>query len=229
MRRESDDPKVRSTVSPEDAHPDVPVLGPLAGGFAWDVLEDSWWWSDELYALHGLQRGDVVPTLDLQLSHKHPEDREKVERVLVCALEREGSFSCYHRIFDARGGLKHVLSVGESHTDPAGRVIEITGFMVDITQARHDDLEKHVQATMDAVLEHRSEIDMAKGAIMSGYGFSADDAFAVLKAASSNSNIKLHEVARRVVSSLSDATPTAEGHGRMEALLTWVTSPEYGD
>lgn len=33
-------------------------------------------WSEGLYRIHGYTRGEVVPTTELVLAHKHPDDRD---------------------------------------------------------------------------------------------------------------------------------------------------------
>ncbi len=76
-------------LSPSTAHArEVFVVDALAGGitepvarFAYDVVRNAWWWSPELYALHGLSP-EVPPSTDLLLSHKHVEDRPATENTL---------------------------------------------------------------------------------------------------------------------------------------------------
>ena len=45
------------------------------GTFLVDFTRSQAHWSDGMFAIHGYVRGEVVPTLDLILAHKHPEDR----------------------------------------------------------------------------------------------------------------------------------------------------------
>jgi GAF domain-containing protein len=57
-------------------------------------------------------------------------------------------------------------------------------------------------ANLKAALESRTAIDMAVGIIMAQNRCSQDDAFEILKAASSARNIKLHNVATAIVESM---------------------------
>ena len=57
-------------------------------------------------------------------------------------------------------------------------------------------------ANLRATLESRTVIDMAVGIIMAQNRCSQQDAFEILKTASSTRNSKLHDVAARVVNSL---------------------------
>jgi len=54
--------------------------------------------------------------------------------------------------------------------------------------------------------------------LISGYGFTPDDAFAVLAAHSQHSNVKVHEVARAVVEDAA-AAPASELTARVDATL----------
>lgn len=69
----------------------------------------------------------------------------------------------------------------------------------------------HLQDTRDemrAAMKSRTVIDLATGAIMARNGCSQDTAFKVLLQASSTRNIKLRDVAARVVSSISGSAAT---------------------
>ena len=58
--------------------------GPF-GPFRYTVPSDSWWWSEEVYAIHGFQPGAVVPSTELMLAHAHPSDSEALSRALRTA------------------------------------------------------------------------------------------------------------------------------------------------
>lgn len=224
-----DDPTTRAaaTGTPAEPHPDLPTIGPIAGRYCWDVATDQWWWSDEMYVIHGFAPRQVVPTTALFLSHKHPDDLPKAKNTIATALERGEHYCCYHRIYDAGNRERHVLTVGGARRDTDGRVVELYGFMIDLTQARRDDFQPAIEEAIQAAVEHRTEIDLAKGAIMLGYGVDADAAFAILRSASSENNIKLHDLASRVVHALADTAPdTTAAADRLDSILTEVAHGE---
>src|SRR5690242_8370772 len=84
------------------------------GSFVWRVPEDHWWWSEEMFELHGFTPGEIVPSTELVLAHKHPDDIDQVRATMRSALAAPRAFSCYHRIIDARRRQHTVVSVGES-------------------------------------------------------------------------------------------------------------------
>lgn len=56
------------------------------GSFRYDIEADVMEWTDEMYYIHGYQPGDVALTLSGIISHTHPTDRERVERIVNHAL-----------------------------------------------------------------------------------------------------------------------------------------------
>ncbi len=198
-----------STPSGADITTVLPAEAVLIGSFKWDLLENRWTWSDELFAMHGFEPGEVVPSQQLVLAHKHPEDRDRAARVMDTALRDGGRFSCYHRIIDTREKVHHVLTIGTCQTSPAGGVVTMNGYMADLTNARRADLEPSIQDAIGGVLEHRAVIEQAKGILMAGYGLTPDAAFALLMSTSQATNLKVHLIAARLASRLSrsDAGP----------------------
>lgn len=113
------------------SHPDLPVLGPMTGSWSRSLTDDTWHWSDEMYAIHGYAPGEVFPTTELVLRHKHPEDLERSRRLVQTTAELGAPFSNYHRIIDAHGRVRDVLSVGRGFTDAHGELVEVNGYTVD--------------------------------------------------------------------------------------------------
>lgn len=193
-----------------EPHPDLPVIGHLAGRWSWSLVEDRWWWSDEVYVIHGFRSGEVVPTLELVMSHKHPDDLEKCRALLATAIDIGYRFSHYHRILDAHGRERRLLVVGEGHSDDQGCVVGLSGYMIDLTKARRDDLEPAIREAIDNVLSARGRIEQTKGAIMLARGVDADTAFALLHQASCSNNRKIRDVAAAVVDQLNSNTSVAD-------------------
>jgi GAF domain-containing protein len=71
-----------------------------------------------------------------------------------------------------------------------------------ITGARRSARSRELITNLSRALVSRAEIDQAKGALMAVHGIEADAAFQRLVAESQANNIKLSEVARRLLASL---------------------------
>ncbi len=53
-----------------------------AGSFRFLFADQHWEWSPEVERMHGYGPGEVVPTTELVLSHKHPDDHSHVAATL---------------------------------------------------------------------------------------------------------------------------------------------------
>jgi hypothetical protein len=192
------------------------------GHYTYTVTSGRWSWSDGLYAMHGYHPRDIEPSTEVMLSHKHPDDRSRALAVLEVAVETGEPFSCYHRIIDRMGQVRSVLSVGHGIKGPDGRVTEVVGYFVDLTQVRRDETETAVQDALVRVAEHREAIDEAKGMIMVATGCDSDAAFACLRRYSQEANVKVHDIAHRLVDAVS---PDNRGGEFVMAFLDGLKRP----
>ena len=170
--------------------------------FRFDVGSGIWWWSQEMFALHGFVPGEVVPSTELLMAHKHPQDRTRTVTRLQHVLADGQPFCCRHRIVDATGKIRTVLSLGEGICDDSGSVRAVHGFFIDVTDSTHREAQEEAQEAVRRSAESRAVIEQAKGALVAVFGIDADSAFAVLRARSQNGNIKLRDVADGLVQHL---------------------------
>ncbi len=198
------------------------------GYFTYLVDDDHWAWSAGLYALHGYEPHEVEATTGLMLQHKHPEDTTRAFEVLENVIRDAAPFSCYHRIIDTRGRVRSVLSVGRGLLGDRGKVEQVTGFFVDLTEVRRSETQREVDVALIEISKTRSVIDQAKGIVMVGAGCDADEAFAILRRCSSHQNVKLNELSRRLVERASHPTPHQDDVGRRD-VLTLLADPELSD
>lgn len=66
-----------------------PPPGETVGSFRFLLADQRWEWSAEVARMHGYEPGNVVPTTELVLAHKHPDDKPDVA-VLIERVIREG-------------------------------------------------------------------------------------------------------------------------------------------
>jgi hypothetical protein len=177
------------------------------GYYTYTVADGSWDWSPGMYALHGFEPREVPATTDVLLRHKHPEDRSRTFAVMETALQDGEPFSCYHRIIDRHERIRSVLSVGRGIKDAEGKIERLEGFFVDLTAARRSETEADVETALARIAEHRAVIEQAKGMVMLSEACDAEAAFGTLRSASQNANVKLHEVAQRLVSTVASGVP----------------------
>jgi len=169
------------------------------GRYRHDLATGRWWWSDETFRIHGFEPGDVVPTTELILAHKHPDDRDRVSQVLRRACATGEPFSSVHRIMDAHGDERTLAVVGEGRTDATGAVCELVGFFTDVTPAVARIADVRATASIRASAESRAAIEQAKAIVMCAMRTDLEGAFAWLREASNHSNVPLRDVSARVV------------------------------
>jgi hypothetical protein len=178
----------------------------------------TWTWSEELYSIYGFVPGDVVPTLELMLSHQHPDDRAAVEQHLLDTVDKGRPLSLWHRILDAQGTTRQVVTVGSADLGDDGSVVGVSGFTTDVTEAVRRTTSEDVQHAMQVISQSRPAIEQAKGVLMMTYAIDADGAFALLRRYSQLENVKVRDVARNVVEAMSGRELPAGSRARWDAL-----------
>ncbi len=185
------------------------------GRFRFFLDGHRWEWSDAVARMHGYKPGQVQPTTELLLQHKHPEDRERVAAVLKRVMKGK-PFSSRHRIIDTAGRTHCVVVAGDRMVDDAGALAGTSGFYVDVTDSLHTDITNVLSAVADA----RARIEQAKGVLMVTYGISAERAFDILVWRSQEENLKVRDVAGRFLDAVaSKASEETQSHVD-QALLT---------
>lgn len=194
-------------IGPDGAAARVQVERVLGGGeslavgrFRYWFVEHRWEWSDEVAQMHGYPPG-TVPTLDMLLAHKHPDDRDRVAAMLT-SIDRVGTFSSHHRIIDTRGQQRDVLVVSEPMVDDSGAVVGTAGYYIDVSGSAAEYRREAIDTALPDLLAARAEIEQAKGALMLVYAITSDQAFQVLRWRSQETNVKLRTLAERVAARL---------------------------
>ncbi|QDU53674.1 PAS domain-containing sensor histidine kinase [Gimesia panareensis] len=103
------------------------------GSWEWNVLDDSLWWSDEVFRIFGLKRDSFRPTYPGFLETIHPDDRPLVERVVAQTLEYDLPYSIEHRIVRPNGEVRYVHEQGALKRNAAGEIVSMHGTVQDIS------------------------------------------------------------------------------------------------
>ena len=194
--------------------------GDATGSYQYTAGDDTWQWSDGVYATHGFHRGEVVPTTALLLSHAHAADRRQAGQVLRACLRDGKLFSLLYRIIDAAGQLRWALIAGEGTFDDADGVTGIRGYLIDVTESQARARSREVATGLRKAMASRATIEQAKGALMLVYGLDAEAAFSLLSWQSQRSNIKLRDLAERLVAVVGgDAYASAAIRQRLDEIV----------
>ena len=171
-------------------------VGDRVGSFKYFRDEERWEWSDAVAQMHGYAPGAIEPTTALVMSHKHPDDAPTVALLIESVAGHGQPFSSRHRIIDTTGRTHSVLVVGEQLCAGDGTVIGSQGFYVDLSDSGSDNTVEAVIADFTA---HRTEIEQAKGILMTIYDISAQHAFDILVWRSQETNTKLRKLVRQII------------------------------
>jgi PAS domain S-box-containing protein len=193
----------------------------LAGTFRVELPAQTAEWSDGMYQVHGYQRGEVVPTLALMYSHKHPEDRPWCKDIGEKISTAGGYFCTYHRIIDAQGRVRHVLTSGDAIRDDEGNITAVEGVTLDLTSTLRRETEQTARDAVVAATSTRTVIDLARGMLMGKLLIGSDDAFQLLVSDSSRRNIKLALVAAELVALAERPDGAAGLEEAVQRMLAW--------
>jgi PAS domain S-box-containing protein len=189
------------------------------GWFRFYFTDQRWEWSEQVQRMHGYEPGSVIPTTDLVLTHKHPDDRGQVAATIDDILHTHKAFSTRHRIIDTGGNVRHVVVVGDRLHDDQGAVIGTHGFYVDVSPLPDQEREDLVTAKLAEITQQRASIEQAKGMLMLIYDISDDAAFNLLKWLSQEANVKLRLLARQICEDFRGAGLTFTSQSDFDQLL----------
>ena len=114
------------------------------GSFERTFATDYFYWTQELYRIHGLDPDGPPITMDLFLQHVHPNDRDRVQRVLEKAVRtHQRSYSFEYRAVRPDGVERNVTTSGEYTYDADGQPLKLIGSIQDITA------QKRIQAALE--------------------------------------------------------------------------------
>lgn len=198
--------------------------GQSVGVYRYIVADGRWWWSDEVYRLHGLTPGEVEPSTELLLAHMHPQDKERALGVIGRGLAKGDPFSLYHRLLDADGQERRVVVAGDGQRAADGEVLAVRGFFIDLTDPVSRDIKEFSDRSIAAARATQEVIDHARGVLMAVYGIDADAAWSLLRWGSQNANVKLRDLARALVR----CVPDGPGEGALRSRVERILCPPDG-
>jgi hypothetical protein len=192
----------------------------LAGTFHYDVMSRELRWSEEIFRIHGYQRGEIVPTTGRRMSHLHENDRKRCREIFEEAARGGGFFASYHRLYDARRRERRVLTVGEGVPGADGKPLFIDGFILDLTRTVQVETDRSSREAIAGAIGTRDLIEQAKGILMGILHIGSDAAFQRISAYSQHHNFKVAHTASAIVRLANNTDDTATLRSLIHALDT---------
>ena len=132
------------------------------GSWESDVATDCLQWSDEVYRIFGLAKGEFDGTNEAFFRLVHPDDRERVREASQNALAGRGPYDLEHRILRPDGSIRYVHENAEIVLDGSGKALRMIGAIHDISEHKQarEALEEAAKrfklvnlATQDAIFD----------------------------------------------------------------------------
>ncbi|WP_369369834.1 PAS and ANTAR domain-containing protein [Promicromonospora sp. Populi] len=174
----------------------------LIGRYRVGLASGDWWWSDEVYTMHGWKRHEVEPSLDALRSRKHPDDRARVLRAAGEALRTGRPFACAHRIVDKAGRSRSVVVIGQGQRGVSDGSPEVAGYVVDVTPAQKEAMNRRSKGLVDRAFVSQAVIEQAKGVISAVRGVDEGAAEQILRDVAGTVGVPLRSVADQVMAAL---------------------------
>ena len=143
----------------------------------------------------------------------------EVRRALDDCLSSGAPFSIFTQVRSECGTPARALVVGERRSDPSPVV---RGHVVDVTREWRQEVSQGINVQVQAALATRPAIDQAKGILMYLYGMGADEAFTMLAKCSQQSNVKVHDVAKRLMRTVGPRSVADDLPVTLDDLMTVV-------
>jgi two-component sensor histidine kinase len=99
-----------------------------------------------LWLLYGLEPNSCEPTFDVWLQAIHPDDRDRVARVVQEASSNGVELNAEWRVFLKDGNERWLMSRGKPFRDESGQVKRYAGVVIDITKRKQ--AEEALQASL---------------------------------------------------------------------------------
>jgi hypothetical protein len=187
----------------------------VAGRYRYDRRTNGWWWSPEMFTLHGIPPGTPQPDMEAYLRYLRPEERARLLEAFTAACATGRDFALETRVVRADGEERDVVLVGECRSGDDGAVTAVEGMAVDITEChppgspteRATALQAEV-GQLRAAMASRASIEQAKGILMLLTSCSDEVAFDLLAHISSHTHRKVRDVAHVI-------TESAAGRGQL--------------
>ena len=172
---------------------------PPIGAFSFDVRDGVWMWDDEVYRIHGLPAQSKSPDTDDALACVKDRDRVRIAAVLVRAQSTSDHGSVTYSLAGADGVERKVLMICRGGAREGDAVVSVEGYYIDLTEDFRHEAQQLVSTAVAEASASRAVIEQAKGGLMLAYGLDAERAFAMLRWWSSSRNVKVRDLAGRLV------------------------------
>lgn len=109
------------------------------GSWEWDLVQNQFYWSEQVWSLLGLHIHEVESGLDSFKKTIHPEDVDEVMTALNDSIENGHNYEIEHRIVWTDGAIRWLLQQGNVVKADNGKPLRLLGIVQDITQRKETE------------------------------------------------------------------------------------------
>ncbi len=124
------------------------------GSWDWDVTRNEVWWSDEMCRIYGIEPGRKLTVQDF-VQRIHPDDSERVQKIVAAAVVDAQPFAFEHRIVRPDGTVRTISARGRVLTAD-GRPQRLLGTGLDISDQKQA-AEEHAQLEREQIARRQAE------------------------------------------------------------------------
>ena len=117
------------------------------------------YWSREMFRLFGFDPQQGLPRLEQWVQRIHPEDRDKFKLASERAFSENVHCDVEFRIVKPDGTVKHIQGIGHPVLSPDGKLVQVVGTMVDITERKSADEAREKLRQLEAELAHINRVN----------------------------------------------------------------------
>jgi PAS domain S-box-containing protein len=108
----------------------------------WDLVNDTMYYSPRCWQLVGYRGNELNTDVDLWQRLMHPEDSERINRVIEDAKAKKASFAVEGRFLHKDGHYVPILIRGFILRDNGGKAIRVSGTSTDLAEQKRIEAER---------------------------------------------------------------------------------------
>src|SRR5262249_43706330 len=98
-------------------------------------------WSDNMEAIHGMERGSFQGTIHDMMRRVHPEDLDMVEAAVRRAIDSHEQYEVEYRILDAEGRERWIEAKGRViYDERTGEPLRMIGVGMNVTRRKASEI-----------------------------------------------------------------------------------------
>ena len=110
---------------------------------SWEINanENRFTWSRGFYLLLGYRPFEVEPSIELFLSHIHPDDREYMEKEIKELAQKSGTYFSDYRVIKKDGSIRYHTRKGNVVFNQKGKLARVYGIDQDVTAMKEAEIQ----------------------------------------------------------------------------------------